>query len=247
MTTFTTTATPCLTEMQLDNLDAGLYIVQPAYVHIFHSLRILDIQLPKRMEGPVDILPHLHRLKDFTAKNLFLPIYPPAIHLPFPQTLSDLFLKSVSIQWMAGQFFPALECCYIVFPPHVNTTALQPVSMPSCTEFEYIFNDLGPWRYFHHCILHNLHLECGLWNVWRGNSQLVSLSSTFIDNTQSLTKLRVHVQCSESLLTEMLKLVPALEQFGLGVTSPYALSEKFFQQFVATEPSASSSHGMIGL
>jgi hypothetical protein len=150
MTAITTTATPCLTKMQLDNLDAVLYLVQPAYVHIFHSLRTLDIHLPKRMDGPVDVLPHLHRLKYFTAKNLFLPIYPPAVHLPFTQTLSQLFLKSVSIQWMAGQIFPALQYCGIVFPPCVNTTALQPVSMPSCTNFEYVSNDLGPWRYFHH-------------------------------------------------------------------------------------------------
>jgi hypothetical protein len=98
-----------------------------------------------------------------------------------------------------------------------------------------------------HRILCDLYLECGQWNAWRGNSQLVSLSSTFIANTKSLTKLHIQVQCSESLLTEMLKLVPALEMLGLGVTSPHALSEKFFQEFVATEPSASSSHGMIGL
>jgi hypothetical protein len=141
---------------------------------------------------------------------------------------------------MAGHVFPALRSCYIRFPHHINTIGLQPVSMPSCTDFGYYSHDIGALRYFHRPPLHSLTVESGQWSVWRGNSQLISLGHTVIASSQSLTKLGVHVQCSESLLTEMLKLVPALKYLELGLTSPHALSEKFFQKFVATEPSPSS-------
>jgi hypothetical protein len=241
MTAITTTVTPRLTVMALCDLDAVLYLVQPSRIHIFYYLRILHIGLPKRMEGPMDILPHLQRLERFAACHLFLPVYPPDVHLPLIQTLSWLSLKSVSIQWMAGHTFPALKSCSIRFPHHANTIALQPVSVPSCTSFKYDSNDLGPLRYFHHALLCSLTVRTGQWSLWRANPQLISTSCMVMANAQSLTALYVHVQCSESLLVEMLKLVPALERLGLGLTSPHALSKKFFLQFMATGPSAGSS------
>jgi hypothetical protein len=246
MTAITTTPTH-LTKMDLGNLDAILYLVQPACVHIFHSLKVLKIWLPKRMEGPVDILPHLQRLEVFAAENLFLPIYPSDVHLPLIQTLHELALKCVSVQWMAGHAFPALMSCDITFPHHANTIALQPVSMPSCTRFEYDSNDLGPLKYFNCTLLEEMFVKSGQWSVWMGNYQLISLSSMLTASAQRLTRLGVHVQCSESLLTGMLRLVPALKELELGFTSPHALSEKFFQQLVAAEPSASSSYEMIRL
>jgi hypothetical protein len=247
MTAITTTATH-LTDMKLGDLDTILYLVQPTCVHIFHSIRVLEIWLPKIMEGPVEILPHLQRLEVFKAKHLFLPIYPPGVHLPLIQTLYSLFLKSVSVQWMAGQVFPALQCCFIRSPHHINTIALQPVSMPHCTLFDYDSNDLGPSRYFDLAPLHCLNVTSGQWSVWRGNFQFMSfLKPIVMANAQSLTELHVHVQCSESLLTGMLKLVTALKRLGLGLISPHALSEKFYQQFVATESSASSSCEVIWL
>jgi hypothetical protein len=62
MTAITTTATPHLTKSNLGNLNAVLYLVQPACLHVFCSLTTLTIWLSKRMESPADILPHLHRL-----------------------------------------------------------------------------------------------------------------------------------------------------------------------------------------
>jgi hypothetical protein len=126
--------------------------------------------------------------------------------------------------------------------------ALQPVSMPCCTFFEYDSNDLGPSRYFHHAPLHRLEVKSGQWSVWRGNYQFISfLKPVVMANAQSLTTLNMHGQCSESLLNGILKLVPALESLGLGLISPHALSEKFYQQFVATDSCASSSCEVIWL
>ena len=102
MTAITTTATPHLTNIQLHNLSALLYLVQPDNFHVFCSLTTLSIWLSKRMESPANILPHLQRLERFHARYLYLPIYPPDTPLPFIQTLHELCLRSVSVQWMAG-------------------------------------------------------------------------------------------------------------------------------------------------
>ena len=107
---------PNLTVMGLTDPAAVLCLTQPAVAHIYHSLTTLNIQLVKPMETPVDILPHLHRLETLEACRLCLPIYPPESSLPLINTLRFLYLKSVSVQWMAGHVFPALEKCRIIFP-----------------------------------------------------------------------------------------------------------------------------------
>jgi hypothetical protein len=108
MTAVTTTAIPHLNELCLRNLNAVLYLVQPARLHVFCSLTTLTILLSKRMDGPVDILPHLQSLNKLQARHLHLPVYPPGASLPLIQTLQFLSLKSVSVEWMAGRVFPAL-------------------------------------------------------------------------------------------------------------------------------------------
>jgi hypothetical protein len=45
----------------------------------------------------------------------------------------------------------------------------------------------------------------------------------------------------------MLKLVPTLEYLELGLTSPHTLSEKFFKQFLATEPRGRGPHQITAL
>ena len=98
------------------------------------------------MQNPVDILPHLHKLETFEAHHLFLPIYSPGIDLPMIQTFHVLRLKSVSVQWMANQIFPALEECSIIFPQHAED--IQAVHMPSCSILKYDSNNLGALEYF---------------------------------------------------------------------------------------------------
>ena len=238
MTAITTTATPYLTQMELCDSNAITYLAQPTCFHILHSLESLTLASFTRMDAPVDILPHLQRLNHLTAHQLQFPIYPPGASLPLIQTLKTLNLKSVSVQWMAGRVFPALERCIIKSPHHIDTITLEPTIMPSCTSLEYYFNDLRPLGYFHHPPLTSLTVECGQWSVWRGNLQLVALSPKF--TAQSLTHLHLYIQCSEWLLVEVLKLAPALEELLLGLASPRALSEDFFLGFVATESNAGS-------
>ena len=238
MTAIATTATPHLTRMELENLNSVLYLVQPDCLHVFCSLTSLTISLSKRMERPANILPHLQRLEIFDAQHLCLPIYPLDAPLPLIQTLRDMQLKSVSVQWMAGKVFPVLQSCSITFPLQFDSICLHPVTMPACTYLQYDSNDLDPLRYFHDLRLAELAVTSGQWNVTRGNLQLIAICHMVVPCAQSLTRLYLEVRCSEQLLVYMLSLLPALEVLHLRLTSPHALKKTFFQAFVATKSNA---------
>ena len=175
MTAICKSASPNLSTMALADPVAIPYLVEPAGVHIAHSLTTLHIELPKRMAGPVDILPHLHKLVVFEARNLCLPFYPPDTSFPFIHTLRALRLKSVSVQWMAGRVFPVLETCGVIFPLRADISKpIEPVTMPSCAHFSYYSNDLHPLEQFQLPSLKALYVKCGQWGAWRRNPQLVA-------------------------------------------------------------------------
>ena len=240
-------AFPNLTAMGLTGPTTILCLVQPAHPRIYHSLRTLKIQLFKRMDTHVDILPHLHRLETLEACRLCLPFYSPDSPLPLINTLRFLYLKSVSVQWMAGHVFPALEKCRIIFPHHADTIhAFQPVTMPSCSFLLYHSNDLHPLTQFYLPSLDALDVKNAQWNIWRGNPQLVSLCRIVAVTPQSLTVLRLDIRCSELLLAYILKLAPVLEELWLGLAHPNVLSKTFFQAFIVSEPNADSVSEMVG-
>jgi len=239
-------ASPNLTSIEVEDPAAVLYLVQPAGLHITHFLTTLKIRLSKRVDSPVDILPHLHRVEVFEARNLCLPFYPPDTSLPLIHTLRSLYLKSVSVQWMAGHVFPALGTCSITFPHHVDTIqALQPVTMRSCISLTYHSNDLHPLTHFYLPPLFKLDVKSGQWNTWRGNRQLAALFPIVTAGAQSLTILHLDVNCREQLLIYMLRLVPALEHLSLGLASPNALSITFFQAFIVREPNVDNASDMV--
>ena len=247
MTTIATTATPGLTRVRLYDLNAVLYLVQPDCLHIFCSLTQLTIWLSKRMESPVNILPHLQRLENLHAKRLYLPIYPPDAPLPLIRTLLNLSLQSGSVQWMAGKVFSVLQECSITFPPKVDTIYFQPLTMPACTSLTYRSNDLNPLRYFHALPLAKLTVTNGQWNVTRGNLQLMAIYNIIVPHAQSLTRLDLQVRCSGKLLIHMLSLLPNLEALHLRLANPCVLNETFFQAFIVTKSTADSPCGMSGV
>ena len=227
-TAIATTVTPRFTVLEIFQPDAALYLVQSAHFQNFSSLTTLRL-ICQRMQNPVDILPSLHKLEMFQAHNLSLPIYPLGVDLPLTQTLRDLQLKCVPIQWMTGQTFSALEKISIIFPQHAN--AIQSVSMPSCSALKYYSSNLGALAHFHFTHLDELEVQCSESRKWSGDLQLAALR--FIFAAQSLTRLRLEIKCSEQLLAYMLRLVPALEELSLGLLSPHALSSAFFLAFAA--------------
>jgi len=242
MTALTATSTPHLTVLEVADPDASVYLVKPACLHIFSSLTVLRL-ICRRMDNPVDILPCLHRLVTFEAHHLHIPIYPLGTHLPLIQTLQFLHLRSISVQWMAGQTFPSLKSCHIVFPHHADTIALRPVVMPSCSALKYNSNDIGPISHFPLPPLTSLGVTSGQWSTWRGNLQLLILQPIVFASAQSLTHLSLQVQCSERLLASMLARIPALEFLWLGLASPHALSKTFFKTFVCRHPIANARIG----
>jgi len=247
MTAICGSASTNLSTMALADPIAVPYLAQPAGLHITHSLTTLSIQLSKKMGSPVDILPHLHSLKTFEARNLCLPLYPADTSLPLTHTLRSLNLKSVSVQWMASQVFSALESCRVESPHHADIIqAHQHVNMPTCSHFIYHSNDLRPLAQFHLPSLEILDVKSGQWNAWRGNPQLAALCPVVITGAMSLTELRLNVECSEQLLAYMLGLVPALEQLWLGLARPNALSTTFFQAFIVREPNSDGASDIIG-
>jgi len=247
MTAISRSASPNLTIMGLADSIAVHYLVQPACLHVNHFLTTLKIHLSKRVDSPVDILPHLHRLETFEARNLCLPSYPTDAPLPLTYTLRSLNLRSVSVQWMVGHVFPALEKCTIRFPHHVDINqALQPVTMPSCSRLRYHSNDLQPFAQFRLPHLVKLDVKSGQWNVWRGNPQLVALCPVVATGAKSLTSLRLDVECSEKLLLYMLSLIPALRFLDLLVARPNALSTTFFQAFIVRKPDADGTSDLVG-
>ena len=170
--------------------------------------------------NPVDILLSLHKLEIFEAHHLSLQIYPLGADFPLTQTLRDLRLKCVSIQWMAGQTFPALNKCSIIFPEHAD--ALQSVSMPSCSFLKYDSNNLHALEHFYLPRLGELQVKCDESRKWSGNLQLAALRFIFV--AQSLTRLQLEIRCSEQLLAHMLRLVPTLKELWMGLLTPHALS-----------------------
>jgi len=234
ITAITTTVTPRFTSMEVLHQDAARYIVRPAHFRAFSSLTTLRLAC-RRMQNPVDILPSLHKLEIFDAHHLSLPIHPPAVDLPLTQTLRTLRLKCVSIQWMAGQNFPALEECSTVFPQYADI--FQSVYMPSCSTLKYDSNNLGALEHFYCPRLGKLEIKCGQCRKWRGDMQLAALHPIF--TAQSVTHLQLEIKCSERLLSYMLRLVPALEDLWMGFSSPHALSSAFFLAFAAGGRNAS--------
>jgi len=228
LTAITTTVTPRFTVMEVLNPDAALRLVQPAHFQIFSSLTTVRLSCG-RMQNPVDILPSLNKLEIFEAHHLRLPIYSPGVDLPLTQVLRVLRLASVSIQWMEGRIFPALEECSIIFPHHPD--ALQSVYMQSCSILKYHSNNLRTLEHFHHPPLARLEVKCGQWRRWRGNLQLATLHPIFA--AQSLTCLHLEIKCSERLLSYMLGLAPSLEELWMGFSSPHALSSAFLLAFAA--------------
>ena len=247
MTAIVTTSTPHLTGMSLGDLNTVVYLARPGRLHVFCSLTTLTIWLYERMENPANILPYLQRLEELTAWHLHLPFYPSHVTLPLIQTLRNLRLKSVSVQWMAGRVFPVLRRCSIIFPHWDDSISDQPVAMPACTSLGYDSNDLYPLKWFHDLPLDELTVQSGQWNVTRGNFQLMAICHMIVPCAQSLTKLNIQVRCSEKLLTCMLSLLPALKSLKLGLISPRALNETFFQAFVVTKSNADDPREMGGM
>ncbi len=105
-----TSASEELTIVEINSANVTSFLV-PNYSSIFRSVTVLSLNSPG-LPNPVDLLPHLRQLESLTASHL---LYHSDANLPFAHTLRHLRLRSVSIRWMSGRTFHALESCTLIF------------------------------------------------------------------------------------------------------------------------------------
>jgi len=108
----------------------------PTYSPIFRFVTVLSLDAAG-LRNPVDFLPHLHQLEDFTASHLPLPVYQNDADLPFVHTLRHLTLICVSIQWMNGRTFNVLESCKLLLPLHSNCLHTFRTTLPTCKHLSF--------------------------------------------------------------------------------------------------------------
>ena len=216
-----------LTTMEINSANVISFLT-PLYPSIFHSIKILSLST-FGMRHPVDLLPHLHRLESFTASHLPLATYHSHVDLPFVHTLRHLRLKSVSIQWMSGRTFRALENCTLIFPhcqqalPAFNTT------LPNCTHLTFqgypikILGGISAHKLTH------LSVTCsGSFNR-RGSRQLVWLSPQVAKDQFAPKILHISIDASNEAWIKALALMSDLEELVIHNAQPSSLGAKVFQ------------------
>ena len=174
-----TTASEALTTIEINSPSVILFLA-PTYPSLFHSIKVLHLGLgldTPRLPNPVDFLPHLHQLENFTASHLSLPIYHNDINIPCIRTLRHLTLNAVSIQWMSDRTFDSLESCTLLFPLHRHVLHTFSTNLPNCNDLTF---QGYPLDILHGVSAHNrthLFVMCPCPKKPQGSRQLVWFSS----------------------------------------------------------------------
>ena len=226
-----TSAVGSLNFMEIHSPLVIQYLLQPSYVSIFSSLTTFKAQSP-RMNDPVDLLPHFNRLKVLELTNLLLPLYGPG-PLPLVNTLHQLYLKAISIQWMEGQVFPQLKSCMVITPPVRGHPLGLCITLPVCTAFEIVCKDTSLMRNFHVPNVGSLMVKSTAWSAVRGHEQVTHLCRLVIETPLQPHALHLSIHCQDKVLLPVLMLLPGLEELKLDLPRPSALGKTFFIALVA--------------
>ena len=198
-----------LTTVEINSANVISFLV-PAYSSIFRSVTVLSLDTPG-LPSPVDLLPHLHRLKSLTASHLPLPVYHNDVDLPFVHTLGHLSLRSVSIQWMSGRTFQALEACTLIFPIHHNVLDTFCAILPNCKELTFegypldILNGVSAKR------LTQLSVMCSSIYKPRGNRQLARFCSQALRESRLAPRiLHINIEATSEAWTKALTFMSSI-------------------------------------
>ena len=202
------------------------YLLQPSHVSIFSSLITFKAGSP-RMNQSVNLLPHFNQLEVLELTNLLLPLYRPG-PIPLVDTLHELHLKAVSIQWMGGQVFPQLKSCTIITPPIRSHPLGLHVTLPVCTSFEIVCKDISLIRNFHVPTVGSLMVKSTEWSAVRGHEQIAHLFRVVIETPLQPHALHLSIHCPDKVLLPVLMLLPGLEELKLDLPRPSALGKNFF-------------------
>lgn len=240
--TVATTATEHLTYIEVATPNALWHLGSPNYQSLFARLRHFKVDV-REMRDPADILPYFENLEVLEAYRLHLPTYHHTVDLPLVRTLKRMDIKIVSVQWMSGRTFPALEECTIIWPHHPEALRLQGgVDLPVCTKFTYDDHLIEPMSEFRVPNLDRMIVRNEAWNKPRGSTQLASVWGDSA-NPRWLRPRVLHLdtQCFDQHLINALQLHPDLEELVLGLVRPDGLGKKFFHNMVARRLKGASS------
>jgi len=227
-----TTASPELTTVEINSANAISFLL-PAYSAIFRSVKVLFLDI-SGTHNPVDLLPHLHQLETLTASHISLPIYGNDIDLPFVNTLRHLTLRAVSIQWMSGRTFDALESCTIIFPLHHHILPRFSTTLPNCKHLTFqgypidILDSVSA-----HKLIHLSVICSGCFNR-RGAWQLVWFSSQVLQESRLAPRiLHINTKAISQAWMNALTFMPHLEELVIGNAQPSSLRAKVLQSLIA--------------
>ena len=237
-----TTSTPRLKHVEFASPNVIWFLADQKYRVFFSHLTHFKVDV-REMRNPADILPYFENLQVLEAYRLHLPMYPLDVDLPIVRTLRRMSTKIVSVQWMSGRTFPALEDCSIIWPHHPESLCLQGgVDLPVCTQFVYDDHLIEPISDFRLPKLDKMVVRNEAWNKPRGSSQLASVWGELAHPKWLKPRiLHLNTQCHDQHLINALQLHPDLEELVLGLVRPDGLGKKFFNTMMAKRLKAVSS------
>ena len=234
-----TTASRELTIMEIHS-PSVISFLAPTYPSIFHSIKVLSLDT-LRLPNPVDFLPHLHQLEVLTASHLSLPIYHNDANIPFVHTLRRLSLKAVSIQWMSGRTFHALESCTLLFPLHQHVLHTFNATLPKCNDLTFqgypldILNGISAQNLTH------LTVKCPCSEKLRGSRQLVQFSSLALQETRLAPQiLHISIEATNQAWIKAFAFMSNLEELVIDNLQPPSLGVKTLRAFVVHPVHASN-------
>jgi hypothetical protein len=226
-----TSASQELTTVEINSHNVISFLA-PTYSTMFHSVKVLCLDTPG-LHNPVDLLPHLHQLESFTASHLSFPTYNNDVDLPFVDKLSYLSLRAVSIQWMSGRTFPALESCTLLLPLHRHIQHTFRTTLPNCKHLTFqgypldILNGVSAHNLAH------LSVTCSSSYTPRGNRELVRFSSHALRKSRLAPRvLHISIEATNGAWIKALALMSNLEELVIENAQPSSLGAKVLRSLV---------------
>ena len=220
-----------LTELRLLSSFAITHFLQPHWLPVLQNLTVFAVN-GRDMHEPFELLPTFTQLQIFEADHLCLPFYEPNASLPLLSTLRKLRLRACSVQWMAGRHFPYLEECAILLPHHWAAIQQHEVQLPSCRKLTYHHYPMTTAQYFHVPEMKAMELrshDCNDQRVYQHLRHLCRVDGRI----SKLTTLHLTFQCSEQVLTKVLKYLVPLQELVLSIAHPSPSWQDFLESLAA--------------
>jgi len=213
----------------------------PTYSTIFHSVKVLSLSLDKPgLRIPVDLLPHLHQLESLTASHLS---FPDDVDLPFVHTLRHLSLRGVSIQWMGGKTFHALESCTLLLPRHRHIQHAFSTTLPNCKHLTFQGYPLDVLNGVSAPKLDHLSVTCSSSFNLRGTCELVQFSSQALRQSRLSPRiLHLSIEATSEAWRKALAFMSGLEELVIENARPSSLGAKVLQS-LAVHPIHATNSG----